>query len=254
MGASACLVLAVSPALAADLPAPPPAAPVYNWTGFYTGIHVGYGWGRTDSTVLEDDNNFFPQGTVNRQNFTGLVGGGQVGLNYQTGQWVFGVEGQFSGTTIQGSNFHEAILLANRHTETNVDLNWLVTATGRLGITSGAALFYVKGGGAWADFNSSTLSKVTTTGQVTAITTGGETRSGWTVGGGVEYMLSSNVSLKGEYSFVDFGTERVDRTQVNLVTNITQVRQRDNNTQMNIVKFGINYRWGAVAAPVTASY
>jgi outer membrane immunogenic protein len=115
-------------------------------------------------------------------------------------------------------------------------------------------LFYVKGGGAWADFGSSTLSKVDTTGAITAITRGGETRSGWTVGGGIEYLISKNVSLTGEYSFVDFGTERVNRSTFFVASGLTEVRQRDNNTQLNIVKFGINYRWDWAPAAVTASY
>jgi outer membrane immunogenic protein len=242
---------------AADLPvkAPPRVAPepVFSWSGFYIGAHAGWGWGDTDSTILEADNNFFPQGTVNRNTFDGVLAGGQVGYNYQISQWVIGVEAQFSWTNIDGSNRHEAILLANRHTITDTDVNWVTTLTGRLGMTFGPALIYVKGGGAWADFESITNSFVSSTGVLQQTLAGSETRTGWTVGGGIEYAFSPNWSIKGEYNFIDFGTERITRSGTNFVTGAAVTRFRDADTQLNIVKFGINYRFGG-GGPVVASY
>src|SRR3981081_796237 len=90
------LTLAALPALAADLPAryptkaPVMVASVYNWSGFYGGLHAGGTWGREpvadrlgDNTVPGDTWNF-------RAN--GFVGGGQLGYNWQTGALVFGFE------------------------------------------------------------------------------------------------------------------------------------------------------------------
>src|SRR5687768_7315434 len=98
----AFLMCLAAPSMAADMPlkAPPATAiaAVYNWTGFYLGGHVGYGWGR--STLNDVDN--FCLGISNcpnppdRYNFDGIVGGVQAGYNWQTGNLVFGVEADFS--------------------------------------------------------------------------------------------------------------------------------------------------------------
>jgi outer membrane immunogenic protein len=157
---------------------------------------------------------------------------------------VIGAEGQFSWADINGDNRHDAILLANRHSATTSDVNWVTTATGRLGYAVGNALLYVKGGGAWAEFESSTNSVVTSTGQVLQTTFGSEKRSGWTAGGGIEFGLWSNWSMKAEYNFIDFGTERVTRSGTNFVTGAAVTQQRDADTQLHIAKVGINYRFG----------
>jgi outer membrane immunogenic protein len=255
------LVAFATSAIAADLPvkAPAPPAPVFSWTGFYFGAHVGWGWGRTDATVLEADNTFFPQGTINRNGFDGALGGGQVGVNYQTGQWVLGIEGDISKSGFEGHNRHDAILLLDRHSETESDVKWLATLTGRLGFAAGPTLlsdntlFYVKGGAAWADFNSVTNSFVSSTGRLLQTISGDETRSGWTVGGGVEWG-GVYWSAKAEYNFIDFGTERVARSGTNFVTGDPVLRFRDADTQVHVIKFGINYHFAPAPAPVAARY
>src|SRR5689334_16842792 len=83
-----------TPALAADLPvkAPPMiAAAVYNWTGIYGGLHVGYGMGMKDWT----DSTF-------NYDVKGFLGGGQVGVNQQIGNWVIGLEVDASWANIKG--------------------------------------------------------------------------------------------------------------------------------------------------------
>jgi outer membrane immunogenic protein len=238
-----CAAATVQSASAADLRMPtkapvvtPAAVAVFSWTGFYIGAHVGWGWGETDSTILEADNNFFPQGHVNTNKFDGILGGGQIGWNYQAGQWVFGIEAQASWTDIKGDDIHTAVLVANRQAETHTEVNWVVTLTGRLGFAAGPALFYVKGGGAWADFEALTNSRNTLTGAINQTTSGGETRFGWTVGAGIEYALGNNWSVKGEYNFLDFGTERVTRSGTNFVQNISVSNERDHDTHLHIVK------------------
>jgi outer membrane immunogenic protein len=255
--AAAASLLIATPTIAADLPvkaprAAPVVAAVYNWTGFYIGGHAGYGWGQTDSTILEDTN-FFPAGTVNTNKFDGFLAGGQVGANYQAGQWVFGIEADFSWADINGDDVHPAILLANRQAETSSEVNWVITLTGRLGITTGSALFYVKGGGAWADFDTVNNSVNTLNGNFNQTTSGGEARFGWTVGGGIEYALGGSWSAKVEYNYLDFGTERVTRSGFNFLADEPVTAQRDADTHLHIVKFGINYRFG-VGGPVVARY
>ena len=246
---------------AADMPVKarplPPPAPVFSWTGLYIGFHAGLGWGESNNTVLENDNNLFPQGHVNHNEFNGFLGGVQVGYNYQFGLWVVGVEGQFSWANIDGDSRQEAVLLANRHVETHNEVNWVTTATGRLGYSAGPLLIYVKGGAAWADFETTRSRTIrTSTFEVLSDINGGETRSGWTVGVGAEWAFAGNWSFKAEYNFLDFGTERVTRSGANFVTGDPVTRFRDAETELHIVKVGINYRfgWGKAPVAVRAAY
>jgi outer membrane immunogenic protein len=115
-------------------------------------------------------------------------------------------------------------------------------------LVAGPALFYVKGGWAWAHFEANTLSINTLNNAILNSVSGGETRNGWTVGGGVEYALAGSWSLKGEYNYLDFGTDRVTRSGA------TVTRFRDAETHVQVVKFGLNYRFGWGGTPVVARY
>jgi outer membrane immunogenic protein len=174
LGTVALIALgAAVPALAADM-APRSytkapayvAAPIYNWTGFYIGGHVGGAFRGNDNNLLGGNND----GT--------FMGGAQGGYDMQfASNWVFGVEANYSFLDT-GSNF------ANRG---------LGSVTGRLGYTWGPSLLYVKGGYAWADS------------RFTNGFSGNEGRDGYTVGGGLEYMFTQNWSGKVEYQYYDFG-------------------------------------------------
>ena len=119
-------------AQAADIPrkAPPQVVvPVYNWTGLYVGAHVGGGWGNSTwfdvgpgaGLVLD---------TSNRHKMSGGLGGLQIGYNHQVGNWVFGVEGDFSGTGIKGNGLFDPTV-GRDPIESKV--RWLATFTGRIG-------------------------------------------------------------------------------------------------------------------------
>jgi outer membrane immunogenic protein len=214
---------AIVPAQAADLAARPytkapayEAAPIYNWTGFYIGGHVGGAFGGRD-------NLFDPAFNGNGSDGV-FMGGVQVGYDTQFApNWVFGLEANYSFLDTSSS-------FANRG---------LGSVTGRLGYTWGPALLYVKGGYAWADtrntggFGGGTFSD-------THIG-----RDGYTVGGGLEYLFTQNWSGKIEYQYYDFG--RVNVFDANDVF-VGRVRN-DEHT----IKVGLNYRfnWGA---PVAARY
>ncbi|MGN6410080.1 MAG: outer membrane protein [Nitrobacter sp.] len=171
---------AIVPAQAADLAARPytkaPAytpAPIYNWTGFYIGGHVGGAFG--------GDNNVLAPGFFNNNDGV-FMGGVQVGYDTQfSPNWVFGLEANYSFLDT-GSSF------ANRG---------LGSVTGRLGYTWGPALLYVKGGYGWADS------------RFTNGFAGSGGRDGYTVGGGLEYLFTQNWSGKIEYQYYDFGTVNV---------------------------------------------
>ena len=218
-------------AMAADLRAPvykaPPAGvlPVaYDWTGFYIGGHIGYGWAQNNWT-----DSFGLVSTGNDAN--GILGGGQVGYNYQIGQFVLGVEGDFSaagisgGTTALSSNFN-----------TNVD--WTSTVTGRLGMAFDRWLVYGKGGVAWGRSRYST-NFYTFPGAVEV----SDTRVGWTAGAGVEYAFAPQWTARLEYDYLDFGNKSVSFAP-GFSTNIDQ--------QVHQVKFGVNYKFGA--NPIMARY
>src|SRR6201746_2774439 len=201
LGTVALIALgATVPALAADLAArpytkAPPAvyAPIYNWTGFYIGGHIGGAF---------DGNNGF-NGTTNNSSDGRFLGGVQVGADYQFApNWVLGIEGQYSWL---GSN-NNSVAFTNGGTAYAFTNNEraLGSVTGRLGYTWGPALLYVKGGYAYSD-NTQTL---TSLGAPVAFTLDRGHRDGYTVGAGLEYMFAQNWSVKAEYMYYDFDSSR----------------------------------------------
>lgn len=219
----------VAGAAAADLPPAPRPAPVYSkapppawsWTGCYIGGNVGGGW----TTTSASDTSGYSYGSSNG---AGVIGGGQVGCDYQVGSFVFGVQGLFDGTSIKGSGTSQDGVFTNSST-----IPWLATATGRIGFTvMPTTLVYAKGGGAWVRDNISTT--VAATGLPGA--SAGYTPSGWTVGGGFEHMFMPHWSVFVEYDYVGFGNQTPTFTPTPaLPISISQ------NVQMGIV--GVNFRF-----------
>jgi outer membrane immunogenic protein len=224
-------------AMAADISRPvykaPPAGalPVaYDWTGFYIGGHVGYGW--ADKTWSDP----FSFGTVSH-NADGFLGGGQAGFNYQVGQFVFGAEGDFTWSGISGGVSRTFGLAAPVTANFNTDVDWTATVTARAGIAFDRWLVYAKGGAAFAKDRYSTNFYTPGTIELS------DTRVGWTAGAGVEYAFAPNWSAKLEYNYMDFGTRAVS---------FTPGTSTDIDQQIHAVKFGINYKFGA--GPLTARY
>jgi outer membrane immunogenic protein len=156
----------------------PPAAVVaaYNWSGFYIGAMGGGGW-ETDAG-------------------SGGFGGGTVGYNWQLpgSQFVFGVEVDAAGASIKDS-----FLVDVGVTQEN-KINAFGSVTGRAGFAIDAALLYAKGGWAWTNAKTSFSDGVITVSD-------SQTHTGYTIGGGVEYMFAPNWSAKGEYMFTSLGSE-----------------------------------------------
>ncbi len=230
---------ATVPALAADLPArqrapaytkaPPYAAPLYNWTGFYIGGHLG--------GVFSGNNNFGGLATGNDGNGR-FLGGLQGGADYQFApNWVIGAEAEYSW--IAGNN--GSIVFPNGSIYTNSQRG-LGSVTGRIGYTWGPGLLYVKGGYAFADNNQSLI----VGGAATPFALSGNQSNGWTVGAGLEYMLTQNWSAKIEYQYYNFGDS-------SFTTPAPLPSYGNFRTDDHVVKAGINYRfnWGG---PVVAGY
>ena len=234
--ATVALVALGAPALAADLAArpytkaPPIAAPIYNWTGFYIGGHIG--------AAFNNDNTF--NGLVNGGNDDArFLGGVQGGFDYQFApNWVLGAEAQYSWL----ANNNGAWLFPGGYAYTN-EQRGIGSVTGRIGYTWGPALLYVKGGYAFADNRETLLLN----GAPTAFTLNGDHKDGWTVGAGLEYMFAQNWSAKAEYQYYDFG--RTTFVSPAVLAPFGSFRN-DEHT----VKVGINYRFNFGGGPVVAKY
>src|SRR5205823_1177127 len=125
----------------------PPSPPVFSWTGFYVGVHGGSGWGTKEwdeiaTPALVGFNEADSSHPVN-----GILGGGQIGFNYQVGWAVWGAEIQASAADIKGKG--NCGIVAEFNCASKVD--GLATFAGRFGAAFDHTLVYVKGGGAWAD-------------------------------------------------------------------------------------------------------
>jgi outer membrane immunogenic protein len=211
-------------ALAADIPlkAPPQAAP-WTWSGFYTGTQAGYGWG-------DVSNSFQVGGAPVAQpdyRIRGGVGGSHAGFNLQYGQFVLGVEGDGEWANISGND--NGIGGAVDTTT----LTWMASARGRLGIAWNQVLIYGTGGFAWAGARYSLGAFGTNTQQ-------NDTIKGWTAGGGLQYMLSANWSVRAEYRFTKFDEDSLFFAAKGPINAQTIRFQPD----LNVVRVGVSYRWG----------
>src|SRR5262249_18328947 len=180
---------------------PPPPGPVYTWTRCSVGASAGTSFGTsTHSTVgnsVLTSNVAAPtrlpvavaagSNIADSFNLSGFIGGGQIGCNYQFGPWVIGVEADGSGTNKEGQGPEVALqpfIVGRQNWVSQTQERWLVTARGKLGwAVWDKSMVYVTGGGAWAKIDTSEflLGTVLNTGHQES-----NTRTGWTVGGGIE--------------------------------------------------------------------
>jgi outer membrane immunogenic protein len=216
-----CGVIALAgAAVAADLsrrPPPPvvkapPAYPtIYNWTGLYFGANGGFAWGTSkwDSTGDFD--------------VKGGLAGGTLGFNWQTGQLVYGLEGDFDWSNIKGTTN------ANCPAGCETKISWLSTVRGRLGLGFDRVMPYVTGGLALGNIKASVPGEPGKS----------DTNAGWTAGGGLEVALWGNWSGKAEYLYVDLG-----KMDCGISCGGGPAFTTDNVTfTSHIVRGGINYRF-----------
>ena len=227
-------VVMSAPASAADMRRPPPVAPVvpvayvHNWTGFYIGGHIGGAWSDRCLTVTT-----FVGSACN--DTSGWLGGGQLGFNFQTGQFVFGVELSGSWSDIGGGNASGTLPGGWWFSS---DGKSLVLLTGRIGYAFDRVLIYITGGGAWARNTVDLFNGA-------AVTSVEFDRQGWTLGAGFEYAFSPNWSFAGQYNFVDLGSKDVFFAIPAVAGSVSQ--------DVHIATLRLNYRFGW-GAPVTARY
>jgi outer membrane immunogenic protein len=225
-GITLLALAAMAPAQAADLAtynkAPAPiAAPLYNWTGFYVGANIGVGW---------TDNGWGTFG-VGTSNNSGFLGGLQVGADYQFApNWVVGIEALYDWT----NNSSTAVFgPAAAPFTVSASLNGIGAITGRIGYTWGPGLLYFKGGWAWAD---SSLNLVAAPAGVPLfLTTNGNSNSGYTLGGGLEWMFAPHWSAKVEYDYYNFNSSTFTLTPALANLGVSE--------SVNAVIVGVNYRF-----------
>jgi outer membrane immunogenic protein len=246
------IALTGSAALAADLPsrAPPPVylppAPIFTWTGIYIGGQIGYAWG----TGSNNFNGSLPDGTFISTSAggtpSGVIGGANVGYNLQINQWVLGLEGSVDGTSL--SNTAVASFPDGSSVSANSTADIQGSIRGRLGIAWDRALIYATGGVAFGGFNSNINLSDPTDGIFTNGSTS-STRVGWTVGGGIQYAVTNNWSIRAEYRYTDFGSINNGLTGLPAVAFFNGSR----NLQQNQVQVGFDYKFDLYAPPPVVS-
>ncbi|WP_332686736.1 outer membrane protein [Bosea sp. (in: a-proteobacteria)] len=219
-GVAALGLLAAGAASAADLPSrkgpveAPIYVPVFTWTGFYVGANAGYAWGQIDSAGL---------GVLSFKDPDGFTGGGQVGYNYQMGNIVLGLEADFQGADLK-ANVFDAV---NNITASN-EINWWGTVRARAGYSFDRFLPYVTGGFAYGNVKN----KIST---AFGSFSDDNTQYGWTLGAGLEYAFTNNLSAKIEYLYVDLDKESVSVPGGVFNANV--------ETKFSVVRAGLNYRF-----------
>ncbi len=187
------------PAMAADLYTPAPA--MYDWNGAYLGGHAGYLWG--DANLKEGS---FAEGGGE---FDGFVGGVIGGWNFQSGNWVFGIEGDFGWTGVDGTGGGGMVELDEIATIYEYDMNWNAHVRGRVGMTlgeEGRTFLFIAGGLAVADFD--LKQDAWDSGPL------GGTYTGWTIGGGVNHAFSNNLIAGLEVLYDDYGSKGYEWVEI----------------------------------------
>src|SRR3954451_9810105 len=284
------LLTGIVTASAADMAvkAPYAAAPAaFSWTGFYIGANVGGAW--TPNNGGSDFGPLFPPFIVlppavaiptvipgqlatldGGGRRSGVIGGGQIGYNWQVNQFVLGFEADAVGTGLKGSSATAsrtvgAPIFAVPVTQTvTVDfgrIDWMASFRGRAGFAVNQALFYVTGGASVAEFGGSTTTLVNgagisipAAGTYVATNGGSSTRWGWTVGGGIEWAFSQNWSVAGEYRHTDFGNRATTFNIPDGFGGVFATGTSSSRLTVDQATARLNYRFNWGGGPVVARY
>jgi outer membrane immunogenic protein len=218
--ASTILAAFSGSAFAADSIATAPES--YEWSGFYVGAQLGYGWGNVDShDALISDPSF--SDWADSWKSDGVIGGIHAGYNQAFNSIVLGVEADIEASGASGSV--DSTFAGN--IKTSIDVQGSLRA--RLGYAMGPALLYATGGLAVAHFDTKYEEGATTD-------SSSNTKAGWTLGAGVEYAFAQNWTTRVEYRYSDFGT-----FTDNPATDSGFLYPTDVTTQS--VRFGVSYKF-----------
>jgi outer membrane immunogenic protein len=203
------------PASAADLPvrpvvkAPTPAVDSFSWTGFYVGLHGGFGWldhkQTTSDTNGTCDPDFINDVSHCSLKPTGGVFGGFVGYNWQTpNKIIVGIEADGSWTGLDKSEVYDNVAaLPGSIVTVRGEVEWLASVRGRLGMAFSPTMIYVTGGVAFAGIKSGWATDSIPPFGVQL----DKTKVGWVVGGGIEHAFNKMWSLRAEVLHHDLGKD-----------------------------------------------
>jgi outer membrane immunogenic protein len=249
--AGVIVAASVAAAAAADLPVPAPVAPayrpvVYDWSGIYVGGQIGAGNQRDTFTQLATTA-LFPIGSTDRTNPWSVVGGVEAGVNLQFSSIVVGVEGTWTASLLSGTQVTPSPLAASTSVYQTSASHWYATADARIGYAANDILFFVKGGAAWVSatyseqpysFNGYNVQQ-----SINSV------RTGWTIGGGIEYGIGENLSLKLEYDYLDFGARNYNFNSLSFMSTtgggaITPVVMPVSvKSTVSLITAGVNWRF-----------
>jgi outer membrane immunogenic protein len=240
LGIAAVIALSQTPVRAADMAvktSAPAVKPAMNWTGCYVGFATGgqFGTQKPWSTG---------PGVTNGQTLAevwpdGVIVGGTVGCNYQSGIWVVGIEDDLFWTQYQGgSGDLTPIATTVSH---QVKANWLDTLRARWGVVTDPvpAYFYLTGGVAFSRLTD------TVTGLAAGTFSNTSNVTGWVAGIGAEFLLWPQITVKAEYNFIQFPS-------VHDSFNVASggAYPGDNaKTYTHVMKLGMNYLFNSYSAP-----
>jgi outer membrane immunogenic protein len=241
LASASFIVLSSATVLAADLPLQTKtsvmAAPMFSWTGCYVGAHIGAG-------AMHD--------SYTGGNGNGGLAGGQVGCNYQDGNWVFGVEGEGSWSGIKTNT---SVLFSSNNGEgwtANNKNDFSIAA--RAGMTFDRTLVYGKAGWVWGQFDFTNAGVTCCNGynpySFSFAKSG--TLDGLLLGVGIEHALTRNWTVKLEYNYLNFGSKAMAGTYCDFggcVPNDTS-----SSATKQIFKLGANYLFDIGSAPLVAKY
>lgn len=248
-----------------------PPTPAYHWTGFYIGVNVGGGWSSNGATFTPDtaSNNFFAPGPAgllpNSVSLApaGVIGGLQLGYNWQFDpHWLIGVEADFNGSDMKGSAANSGTTIgtpiANSEDER---IRWFGTVRARLGyLPMDNYLVYFTGGFAYAGVDRS-ASLTSASGINSNGTTGfmcianvtcfagssSTTATGWVLGGGLEYKLWKNLSVKAEYLRIGLGAGSLTETALlppsGSPTVLSTIGVTYGRTNLNVARLGMSWHF-----------
>ena len=268
---SVALLGLTAAAVAADLPsrraAPAPyvAVPVFTWTGFYVGVNAGYGFSNNDrnglgvyDVVAGGTTPQLPVGTRLTNGDTtgsndGFVGGGQIGYNYQIGQFVIGIEADAQFADLNNSRPGSVVAattpagapLAGFVGAQNANfggIDWFGTVRGRLGYAMDRFMIYGTGGFAFGGADQ----KGFTDGYGTYRGTNNDTRTGYAAGGGIEYAFTPNFTGKIEGLYVNLERNRNNGfvgTYGGTPVYTTGFGRSNNDSDFAVIRAGLNYKF-----------
>jgi outer membrane immunogenic protein len=254
-----------APALAADLapvykaaPMAPPVS-VYNWTGFYIGGNVGGGWDTIDysnrSSGTFAGGPSTPSSFSGSRNLSGVLGGGQIGYNYQFApNWVLGIEADADASSLSGSNTGCGTSAAGAVVSCasgSTKLNDLGSVRGRLGYAWNNVLLYGTGGWAWD--NDQTTATITCIGAVCPNRAGfpftanspssSSSNNGWTAGGGIEWGFLPHWTFRIEYLHFQFQNIQSSYNYTGTIAGFpfASTSRSQANANTDVVRIGVSY-------------